>query len=93
MNATNVHLEDVARTARQGLALSVAVSLLALGAMLVAGISPLIAAITGVALFAFGSASGGFGLIAWIAMRAPRPRRAPAVRTGTVPPLRVPQTR
>jgi hypothetical protein len=93
MRATNVHLEDVARAARQGLTLSVAVSLLALGALLVAGVSPLIAAICAIALLALGSASGGFGLVAWIALRAPRPRRAPVVRTGTVPPVQIPQTR
>jgi hypothetical protein len=45
----------------------------------------------GVAL-AVGAANGGFGLVARLAFRGPRPRR-PAVGSGSVAPLRVPQVR
>jgi hypothetical protein len=94
MKATKVHLEDVTRAARQGLALAFAASLLALVAMLTAGL-PVAAAMVGAAtLLALGCASGGFGLVARIALRSSYPRRRSATVGGrAVAPLRVPQTR
>jgi hypothetical protein len=94
MKATNVHLEDVTRAARQGLALAFAASLLVLTAMLVAGLSLAIALVGAATMLALGSASGGFGLVARIALRSSRPRRRSATVGGrAVAPLRLPQTR
>jgi hypothetical protein len=94
MNATQVHLEDVTRAARQGLVLALTASLLALVAMLIVGIPLAIALLGAAMLFVLGSASGGFGLVARIALRGSRPQSRPAAGSGsTVPPLRVPQTR
>jgi hypothetical protein len=94
MKATNVHLEDVTRAARQGLALAIAASLLTLAAMLIAGLPLAIAMLSAAALLALGCASGGFGLVAGIALRSSRPRRRSATVGGrAVAPLRVPQTR
>jgi hypothetical protein len=95
MTKTNVHLEDVIRAARQGLALALAVALLGLAALLVVGLSLAIALVGAAALGGVGVTSGGFGLVARIAMRHPRHRGpAGAVSVGErVAPLRVPQTR
>jgi hypothetical protein len=93
MKATNVHLEDVTRAARQGIALGFAASLLVLVAMLIAGIPLAIALLGATGLLVLGSASGGFGLVAGFALRAPRPRDRAARGGGAVPPLRVPQPR
>jgi hypothetical protein len=95
MNATKVHLEDVTRAARQGLALALTASLLALATMSIAGIPPAIALLAAAALLVIGSASGGFGLVARLALRGSRPKRSPATVSGNAvaPPLRVPQTR
>jgi hypothetical protein len=92
MRKTNVHLEEVTMAARRGVALAAGVALLVLAGMLLAGL-PLLVALVGTAvLLAFGSASGGFGLVTHLAFRGPRPQR-PAVSGDTVAPLRVPQTR
>lgn len=94
MTETKVHLEDVTRAARQGLVLALTASLLALAAMLIAGIPLAIALLGAATLLALGSASGGFGLVARVALRGSRPQRRPATASGSaVPPLRVPQTR
>jgi hypothetical protein len=94
MKATNVHLEDVIRAARQGLALAFAASLLVLTAILVSGLPLAIALLGAAALLALGAASGGFGLVARIALRSSRPRRRLATLDGrAAAPLRVPQTR
>jgi hypothetical protein len=94
MKATKVHLEDVTRAARQGLALAFAAALLALAAMLVAGLPVAVAMVGAATLLALGSASGGFGLVARIAPRSSRPRHRSATLGGrTVAPLRLPQTR
>ena len=94
MTETKVHLEDVTRAARRGLALALTASLLALAAMLIAGISLAIALPGAVTLLILGSASGGFGLVARVALRESRPNRRPATVSGrSVAPLRVPQTR
>ena len=94
MTETKVHLEDVTRAARRGLALALTASLLALAAMLIAGISLAIALPGAVTLLILGSASGGFGLVARVAVRRTRPNRRPATVSGrSVAPLRVPQTR
>jgi hypothetical protein len=94
MKATNVHLEDVTRATRKGLALAFAASFLALAAMLIAGLPLAIALLSAAALLALGCASGGFGLVARIALRSSRPRRRSATVGGrAVAPLRVPQTR
>ena len=94
MKTTTIHLEDVTRAARQGVALAFAVSLLTLAALLVAGLSAPIAAITATAVLVLGAASGGFGLVGRVAL----PLHVPVRRTAkpgrrTVEPLRVPQTR
>ena len=92
MRTTNVHLEEVTMAARKSILLAVGVALLALAAMLLAGL-PLLVALLGTAMvLAFGTASGGFGLVARLAFRSPRPRR-PAVSGRTVAPMRVPQVR
>jgi hypothetical protein len=88
MKEGKVHLEDVTSAARRGIALGFAASLLALVAMLIAGI-PLPGA---TALLVLGSASGGFGLVAGLALRSPRSRGG-AAGGGAVAPLRVPQPR
>jgi hypothetical protein len=94
MTETKVHLEDVTRAARQGLAVALTASLLALAAMLIAGISLAIALPGAVTLLILGSASGGFGLVARVAVRRTRPNRRPATVSGrSVAPLRMPQTR
>jgi hypothetical protein len=94
MTETKVHLEDVTRAARQGLAVALTASLLALAAMLIAGISLAIALPGAVTLLILGSASGGFGLVARVALRGSRPKRRPTTVSGrSVAPLRVPQTR
>jgi len=94
MTETKVHLEDVTRAARQGLTVALTASLLALAAMLIAGISPAIALPAAVTLLILGSASGGFGLVARVALRGSGPKRRPATVSGrSVAPLRVPQTR
>jgi hypothetical protein len=92
MRKTNVHLEEVTMAARRGFALAVGAALLALAGMLLAGLQLLVALIGAGLLLAFGSASGGFGLVARLAFRGPRPQR-PAVSGGSVAPLGVPQTR
>jgi hypothetical protein len=94
MKATNVHLEDVTRAARQGIALAFAASLLALAAMLVAGLPLAIGLAGSAALLALGATSGGFGLVARIALRGSHPRRrSTALGGAAVAPLRVPQPR
>jgi hypothetical protein len=94
MKAKNVSLEDVTRAARQGLALAFAASLLALAAMLIAGLPLAIAMLCATALLALGSASGGFGLVSRITLRSSSPPRRPAAVGGpAVAPLGVPQTR
>jgi hypothetical protein len=94
MTETKVHLEDVTRAARQGLTVALTASLLALAAMLIAGISPAIALPGAVTLLILGSASGGFGLVARVALRGSGPKCRPATVSGrSVAPLRVPQTR
>jgi hypothetical protein len=94
MTETKVHLEDVTRAARQGLALALGASLLALAAMLIAGLSPAIALPGALTLLVLGTASGGFGLVARVALRGSRPKCRPATVNGRpVAPLRVPQTR
>jgi hypothetical protein len=92
MRKTNVHLEEVTMAARIGVAISVGASLLALAAMLLTGLPLLVALVGAAMLLAFGTASGGFGLVARLAFRGPRPQR-PAVSGGSVAPLRVPQVR
>jgi hypothetical protein len=64
MDTRTVHLEDVIRAARQGLALSVLVSLALLAAMLVAGTSAPVAVLGAAAALVGGVTSGGFGLVA-----------------------------
>jgi hypothetical protein len=91
MRKTNVHLEEVTMAARRGVALAFGVTLLALAAMLVAGLSPLAAVPAAALLLVLGSASGGFGLVVRLAFRPPRPQRPAG--GGTVTPLGVPQTR
>ena len=92
MRKTNVHLEEVTMAARRGIALAVGAALLALAGMLLVGLPLLVALIGAALLLAFGSASGGFGLVARPPFRGPRPQR-PAVSSGSVAPLRVPQAR
>ena len=94
MTKTNVHLEDVARAARQGFALALASSLLTLAVMLAAGFAPAPAGLAAVALLVIGAASGGFGLVARVSLRPPRlPQAADADGGTAVPQLRVPQPR
>ena len=94
MTDTKVHLEDVTRAARQGAILAAAVSLLGLAVMLAAGLALPFAIGGSAAMLAAGTASGGFGLIARVAMPAAGSRRRPRSSGGaSVQPLRVPQTR
>jgi hypothetical protein len=93
MKEGKVHLEDVTSAARRGIALGFAASLLALVAMLIAGIPLAIALPGATALLVLGSASGGFGLVAGRALRSPRSRGGAAAGGGAVAPLRVPQPR
>ena len=94
MTETKVHLEDVTRAARQGLTVALTASMLALAAMLIAGISLAIALPGAVTLLILGSASGGFGLVARVALRGAGSRRRPATVSGrSVAPLGVPHTR
>jgi hypothetical protein len=89
MTETTVHLEDVTRAARQGLALTIAVTGLGLSAMLAAGVSLVAALLVAAILLAAGSASGGFGLVARIAFGHSGPRRRPATGSAhAVEPLR-----
>jgi hypothetical protein len=94
MKTTTIHLEDVIRAARQGVALAFAVSLLTLSALLVAGLSAPIAAFVAMVVLALGAASGGFGLVGRVALPLHVPvRRTAKPRRRTVEPLRVPQPR
>ena len=94
MKETKVHLEDVTRAARHGLALALTASLLALAGLLIAGRTPAIARPGALGLLVVGAASGGFGLVARIALRRPRPKlRSAGADSRSVAPLRVPQTR
>jgi type II secretory pathway component PulK len=94
MKTTTIHLEDVIRAARQGVALAFALSLLALAALLVAGLSAPIAAFVAMVVLALGAASGGFGLVGRVALPHHVPiRRTAKLRRRTVEPLRVPQPR
>ena len=94
MTETKVHLEDVTRAARHGLVVALTASLLALAGLLVVGVTPAIALPGALGLLVMGAASGGFGLVARVALRGARPKRTPAtVSGGAVAPLRVPQTR
>jgi hypothetical protein len=93
MKTTAVHLEDVARAARQGVVLAFAVSLLGLAVLLAAGVPAAVAGLVASGLLGIGAASGGFGLLGRIAL----PLRAPARRTAkargaALESLRVPQT-
>jgi hypothetical protein len=92
MRKNNVHLEEVTMAARRGVALAVGAALLALAGMLLAGLPLLVALIAAALVLAFGSASGGFGLVAHLAFRGP-PAQRPAVGGNTVAPLSVPQPR
>jgi hypothetical protein len=94
MTETTVHLEDVTRAARQGLAVALTASLLALAGLLLAGLTPAIALPGAIGLLVVGAASGGFGLVARITLRQPRPKLGrTGADGGSVAPLRVPQTR
>ena len=94
MNPIRVHLEDVARAARQGLVLAIGVALAVLGGLLLAGLPIAIAAPGAAMVLALGCVSGGFGLAARVALPAPRRRPAPAAASGVpAQPLRLPQTR
>ena len=94
MTETKVHLEDVTRAARRGLALALTVSLLALATLLIIGLTPAVALPGALGLLVVGAASGGFGLVARVALRGTRPNRRPATVSGrSVAPLQVPQTR
>jgi hypothetical protein len=94
MKTTTIYLEDVIRAARQGVALAIAVSLLILAVLLVAGLSAPIAALVAVVVLALGAGSGGFGLIGRVALPLHVPvRRTAKPRRRTVEPLRVPQPR
>lgn len=61
--------------------------------MLIAGLSVAVALAGAVTVLALGGASGGFGLVARIALPGSRPRRRSGPGGSAVPPLRVPQTR
>jgi hypothetical protein len=94
MKEKTVHLEDVTRAARQGLALAASVAVAVLAGTLAAGASMAIALLASALVLGLGSASGGFGLVARVALRCPRRRRRPrAVASQPVAQLRVPQTR
>jgi hypothetical protein len=94
MKTTTIYLEDVIKAARQGVALALAVSLLGLVALLVAGLPLLIAALAASGSLAIGVASGGFGLVGRVALPLHVPvRRTAQPRRRSVEPLRVPQTR
>ena len=93
MKTTTIHLEDVIRAARQGVALAFGVSLLGLAALLVAGLAVPIAAIAALGVLALGVASGGFGLVGRVALPQVPEWRTAKPRRSTVEPLRVPQAR
>lgn len=94
MKTTTIHLEDVIRAARQGVALAFAVSLLGLVALLVAGLSAPIAGLAAAGSLAIGAASGGFGLVGRVTLPLHAPvRRAAKPPRRAVEPLQVPQTR
>ncbi len=94
MKTTTVHLEDVTRAARQGVALAFAVSLLGLAALLAVGLPAPIGSAIAAGLLAVGTASGGFGLVARVALRRPALTRRSARRRGrALGSLRVPQLR
>jgi hypothetical protein len=94
MKTTTVHLEDVTRAARQGVALAFAVSLLGLVVLLVAGLATPIAAIVAAASLIIGIASAGFGLVGRMALPTqPFARRTARPRRRALGPVRVPQTR
>ena len=94
MTTTNVHLEDVARAARQGFVLAVACSSVVLATLLAVGLAPVPATVAAIALLAIGAASGGFGLVARVSLRPPRlPQREGEDATAAVAPLRIPQPR
>jgi hypothetical protein len=62
--------------------------------MIAAGLAPALAIAAAVALLAVGAASGGFGLVARVALPAVGSRRRTRSTAGTtVRPLRIPQTR
>jgi hypothetical protein len=93
MTNTRVHLEDVNRAARQGVALALGASLLVLVAMIAAGLALTLAIAAAIVLLAIGALSGGFGLVALVALTAPRTRRRAKTSAAPVTPLRVAQTR
>lgn len=93
MTNTTVHLEDVTKAARQGVALALGASLLVLAAMIAAGLAPALAIAAAMVLLAIGALSGGFGLVARVVLTAPRSRRRAKTSGAPVTPLRVPQTR
>ncbi len=94
MKTTTVHLEDVTRAARQGVALAIAVSMLGLAVLLAAGLSTPIGIAIAAGLLAVGTASGGFGLVARVAVRPSAPTPRTARRRGrALGSLRVPQPR
>ena len=94
MKETKVHLEDVTRAARHGLAVALTASLLALAGLLIIGLDPAVALPGALGLLVVGAVSGGFGLVARVALRGSRPERHTATVSGrSVAPLRVPQTR
>jgi len=94
MGQTTVHLEDVTRAARQGIALAIVASLLVLASMLAAGLPAVLAGASAAFVLAAGAASGGFGLVARLGAGRARPRRAArATRERNVAALRVAQPR
>ena len=93
MNTTTIHLEDVTRAARQGVALAFAVSLFSLAAGLVAGVSAPVAALIALTVLVVGVASGGFGLVGRVALPRLPARRTEKRQTPALEPLRVPQPR
>jgi hypothetical protein len=94
MKETKVHLEDVTRAARHGLAVALTASLLALAGLLIIGLDPAVALPGALGLLVVGAVSGGFGLVARVALRGHRPNGRPATVSGrSVAPLRVAQTR
>jgi hypothetical protein len=94
MERTQIHLEDVRRSARAAAALAAAGSMLALIAAFATGLPAAVALTLGVLAALTGIVSGGFGLAGHAAPLRSRPRRAKAMAAKrAAPSLRIPQPR
>jgi hypothetical protein len=93
MRTTNILLEDVARAARVTAGLAAATALGVLGAGLVAGLAPALAALLSAAVLPVAALSGGFGMAVRLAAGGSDRRRGRVAPAPSPPELRIPQPR